>query len=244
MTAEIPFTVIVPARLASSRLPGKPLLDLGGEPMLVRVLRRCRHSGAEQVIAAVEEQELFDAVTQAGFTAVKTGAHSCGSARIAEAVSLLALPDSCCLVNVQGDEPFIEPALIAAVAELLMRSPDCVCATACRPLRNAAEYEDAAAVKVVCDKNHRALYFSRRAIPANATASAQVHMGIYAYRAAYLNDFAALPPPPMETAEQLEQLRILWHGGRIAVLPGQSDSFGIDTPADLERARARIAAGG
>lgn len=242
------FTVIVPTRLAATRLPNKPLADLGGLPLIVRVLHQAAASGAARVAAAVARGDaaLIAAVTRAGYPAIPTGDHDSGGARIAEAAAILRLPPHTLVINLQGDEPFLEPNLIAATAATAAAHPDAACATPCRPLAGAAEYNDPAVVKVTADKHDRALYFSRAPIPYGRAgvipATARAHIGLYAYRLQSLNHYQALPPAPQEQSEQLEQLRILWHGGTILLHPCQSHGFGIDTPEDLARARARLAA--
>lgn len=246
MTTDDGFVVIVPARLASTRLPNKALADIGGEAMLVRVLRAAAAAGAAQVYAAVDAESLAVAVTNAGYLAVMTGECDSGGARVAAALQQLPLPDDTVIVNVQGDEPFIEPGLIRDTAALLAARRDCVCATPCRPPTDMAEFNDAAVVKVVSDKDGVACYFSRAPLPhwRGETAlptAARVHIGVYAYRAGYLRQLPSLAPSPLEQLEQLEQLRILWHGGKIALLETNSDSFGVDTADDLARARRRVA---
>lgn len=221
------------------------LADIGGEPLLVRTLRRAAQSGAASVVAAVDDDALAFAAAAAGFAVVKTGECDSGSARVAAAAAALQMPDETLLVNVQGDEPFIEAEIIRRVAELLAARPDCVCATAARKLHSAEEFTDEAAVKIVLAADETASYFSRAAVPhrrgggAPPPEIARVHIGIYAMRAGTLRRWIALPPSPTEQAEQLEQLRFIWHGGKIAVLTADSDSFGIDTAADLARARAQ-----
>ena len=165
MRADSAFTVIVPARLASARLADKPLADIGGRPMVVRVLERAAESGAAAVWAAVEDEALAMAVEDAGFRAIRTGAHDSGSARLATAVEMLEMDDGEVVVNVQGDEPFMEPALIRAVAEALRDRPDCLCSTVCRKPRENAEVERPDVVKVVVDRDGAARYFSRQLIP-------------------------------------------------------------------------------
>ena len=241
------FVVAVPARLASTRLPNKALADIGGTPMIVRVLRAAAAAGATQVFAAVDAAAVAAAVRDAGYLAVMTGECDSGGARLAAALQQLPLSDDTVVVNVQGDEPFIEPAIIRDTAALLLARPDCVCATPCRPPADIAEFQDEAAVKVVADKDGTARYFSRAPLPhrrggGTVSSSSRVHIGIYAYRAGYLRHLPMLSPSPLEQLEQLEQLRILWHGGKIALLEVKSDSFGIDTAADLTRARRRVSA--
>lgn len=246
------FTVIVPARLASTRLPNKPLAQIGGKPMVVCVLEQARRSHAKAVVAAVEDDEIYEAVTAAGFDAVKTEVCESGTHRIAAAVALLGLADSEIVVNVQGDEPFMEPAVINRVAATLSEREECVAATAARACRDEAEYNDPAAVKVVTRHNKTALYFSRSPIPhvrdktdaphlpwQARLAAARIHLGIYAYRAGFLRTFLSYQPTDIEQLEQLEQLRILGYGDNIAVADVESQSVGIDTPEDLAKAQQR-----
>lgn len=222
------------------------LADIGGVPMIVHTLRRARLSGAARVLAACDDGEVLQVCRDAGFEAVMTGKHQSGSSRIAEAAEVANVDDDV-IVNVQGDEPFIESAVIDGVAELLYRREECVCATAMRKLHNAEEYNNSAVVKVIADGEGCALYFSRAAIPAAKDADtpppltiARAHIGIYAFRAGFLQQLPKLPPSPLEQAESLEQLRILWHGKKIALTEVSSASFGIDTAADLARAREQI----
>jgi 3-deoxy-manno-octulosonate cytidylyltransferase (CMP-KDO synthetase) len=251
------FTVIVPARLASTRLPRKPLADLAGEPMVVRVARRAAQSGAERVVVATDSAEVLAACARHGVAAVLTRAdHRSGTDRLAEAADLLDLADDAIVANVQGDEPLLPPEVVARVAALLAQRPDCAIATAAHPLDDAAEFFDPNVVKVVADANGRALLFSRAPIPwardafsasrerLPAGLPAWRHVGLYAYRAGFLRRFPALPSCPIEEQEQLEQLRALWHGFGIAVLPlAERLAPGVDTPEDLEMVRALLARG-
>lgn len=243
------FTVLVPARLASTRLPRKPLADIAGKPMVVRVAERARLApGVLRVVVAADDASIVEACRAHGVPALMTRAdHASGSDRLAEACTLLALADDALVVNVQGDEPLIDPALIARTAAELAQRADCVMSTAAHPIDDAAEFANPNVVKVVLDGAGRALYFSRAPIPhlRDAAHAAELpqppplrHIGLYAYRAAFLRHFPQLPPSPLERVESLEQLRVLWHGERIAVhvwpvAPG----IGVDTPADLERVR-------
>ena len=247
------YRIVVPARRGSTRLPDKMLADLGGMPLLARVLQNAaRAAGAAQIVAAVEDETLARAARAAGFLAVATDAAESGSARAAAACEKLGIADDEIIVNVQGDEPFIEPQIVAAVAARLAQATDCVCATAARPLAGIEEWRDANVVKVIADCDGRAMTFSRAPIPHPRAAAdegappscARAHLGIYAYRAGFLRRFAAWPPSPPEICESLEQLRILWRGEKIALAFVESRAFGIDTAADLEAARARWAAGG
>jgi len=245
----VTFDVLIPARLASSRLPAKPLADIGGVPMVVRVAHRAARSAARRVVVAADHADIVAACTEAGVEALLTGsAHASGSDRLAEACALLGLDGRDVVVNVQGDEPFIEPSLIDACARLLEDRPDCVMSTAAHPIADAAEFADPNVVKVVLDRAGRALYFSRAPIPHRRDAAsvghegALRHVGLYAYRAGFLRGFARLAPAPLERTEALEQLRVLWHGERIAVHVSETaPGIGIDTPEDLARARALLA---
>ena len=248
--AEQGFTVLIPARLASTRLPDKPLADLGGAPMVVRVAQRARLSAARRCVVAADSIAIIEACHQHGIEAVQTRAdHPSGSDRLAEACELLRLGDDAIVVNVQGDEPLIEPALIDAVARLLVERPDASMGTAAHPIASVADFTNPNVVKVVLDARQLALYFSRAPIPWWRDGFAQGittlpqpaplrHIGIYAYRAGFLRQFPALPQAPIETGEALEQLRVLWHGHRIAVhVTEVAPGAGVDTPADLERVR-------
>lgn len=244
------FTVLIPARLGSSRLPDKPLADIGGLPMVVRVARQAKRSSASRVVVATDSERVALACEWHGVESVMTrGDHACGSDRLAEASSLLGLPDHEIVVNVQGDEPMIDPALIDAVAFLVETRPDAAMGTAAHPIRDGSEFESQDVVKVVLDERGMALYFSRAPIPARRDGAARFdgadaplrHIGIYSYRAAFLRAFGHLPQAPAEKAEALEQLRALWHGHRIAVhVTQQEPGPGIDTPHDLERVRTLV----
>jgi 3-deoxy-manno-octulosonate cytidylyltransferase (CMP-KDO synthetase) len=244
------FSVLIPARLASTRLPGKPLADIGGLPMVVRVAQRAAEAGAEQVVVAADDQSIVQACEAHGVRALLTGTgHASGSDRLAEACVLLGLDGERVVVNVQGDEPLIDPRLIRHCAELLQQRDDCVMSTAAHPISDLQDYLDPNIVKVVLDARGLALYFSRAPIPWRRGATVQAalpqqppalrHVGLYAYRAAFLRGFPALPPSPVEGTEALEQLRVLWHGQRIAVhVSEHAPGTGVDTPEDLERVRA------
>lgn len=256
---DIGFVALIPARLASIRLPDKPLADLGGRPMVVRVAERARAAGATRVAVATDSPRIVEAVQAAGFEAVATRAdHPSGTDRLAEAAALLGLEDERIVVNVQGDEPLIDPLLVRAVAQRLAESPDCAIATAAHPIDDVAAWLDPNVVKLVCDRAQRALCFTRAPVPfardamrdfparLPTTLPAELdaqrplrHIGLYAYRVSYLRLHASLPPSPLEAIESLEQLRALWHGHRIAVhLTPHAGEGGVDTPADLERVRA------
>lgn len=254
MTGAEPFVALVPARMASTRLPGKPLADIGGVPMVVRVAQRAQASGASRVVVAADDRAVLAACEQHQIAAVLTaGHHPTGTDRLAEAAHQLQLSDNTIVVNVQGDEPLIPPDVVRAVAELLSQRTDCAMATASHPLDNAAECFNPNVVKVVTDRHGRALYFSRAPIPWSRDAFATRcdtlpadggwcrHIGLYAYRAGFLRRFPALARAPIEAHESLEQLRALWHGERIAVLPLPGAlPPGVDTPEDLERVRALV----
>jgi len=253
------FHVVVPARYASTRLPGKPLADIAGKPMVVRVVEAALRSSAADVCVATDDERVRAAVEAHGQRAVMTRAdHASGTDRIAEVVDALGWPDGDVVVNVQGDEPLIDPALIDAVAGALVVSHGGTPAmsTAAHPLTSAADFFNPNVVKVVCDAAGRALYFSRAPMPwardafaadrsrLPADLGALRHIGIYGYRAGFLREYGRLAPSPIEGIEALEQLRVLWHGHRIGVAvfdhPPQP---GVDTPEDLERVRAHFRAG-
>ena len=241
------YSILIPARLASTRLPNKPLADIAGRPMVVRVAERVAGAGAAQVVVAADHRSIVDACQAHGVRAVLTRTdHASGSDRLAEACEQLGLAGEDIVVNVQGDEPLIDPSLVRDCAALLPAHPDCAVATAAHAIADPADFANPNVVKVVCDAAGRALYFSRAAIPCWRDGAGALpdpaplrHMGLYAYRAGFLRRFPSLPPAPLERLEALEQLRVLWHGERIAVLltdtmPGP----GIDTPEDLARVRA------
>lgn len=249
------YTVLIPARLASTRLPDKPLADIAGLPMVVRVAQRAALSGAQQVVVATDSERILAACEQHGTRAVLTRAdHPTGSDRLAEACQILGLDGDDCVVNVQGDEPLIDPALIDACADTLIRRADCVMSTAAHALDAPEQFANPNVVKVVTDALGRALYFSRAPIPwwrdapqaaqpAGGAGAPMRHIGIYGYRAGFLRRFPQLPVSPLEIVESLEQLRVLWHGERIAVhVAEQAPGAGVDTPEDLARVRALFAA--
>jgi len=251
------FVVIVPARLASTRLPRKPLADLAGEPMVVRVARRASASGASRVVVATDSDEVLAACRHFDVAAVLTRAdHPTGTDRLAEAADALQLTDETIVANVQGDEPLLPPEVVSRVAGLLAQRQDCAMATAAHPLADAAEFFNPNVVKVVTDTTGRALLFSRAPIPWARDAFAATrdrlpgafpawrHVGLYAYRAGFLRRFPSLPRAPIEEQENLEQLRVLWHGFGIAVLPlAERLPPGVDTREDLEKVRALLAGG-
>jgi 3-deoxy-manno-octulosonate cytidylyltransferase (CMP-KDO synthetase) len=248
----VTFTVLIPARMASTRLPNKPLADIAGLPMIVRVAQRVR-SGvppATRIVVAADSPAILQACQSHGVDAVLTRQdHPSGSDRLAEACDTLKLSDDAIVVNVQGDEPLIAPALVMAVAELLQQRPEASMSTAAHPISEAAEFNNPNVVKVVLDARQLALYFSRAAIPywrdrpaaavaALASPAPLRHIGIYGYRAGFLRQFPRLPQAPVEATEALEQLRAMWHGHRIAVhVTAEAPGVGVDTPEDLERVR-------
>jgi len=249
------FTVLIPARLASTRLPDKPLADIAGLPMIVRVAQQASKSKAQGVVVAADDEAIVDACEQHDVQVVLTRAdHPSGSDRLAEACELLALQGGDIVVNVQGDEPLIAPALIDSVAALLERRPAAQMSTAAHRIDDLADVAHTNVVKVVLDSQGMALYFSRATIPWSRDAFASGigalpsmpllrHVGIYGYRAGFLRGFPRMPQAPIEKAEALEQLRALWHGHRIAVhVTETAPGVGVDTPADLERVRALFAA--
>jgi 3-deoxy-manno-octulosonate cytidylyltransferase (CMP-KDO synthetase) len=245
------FCVLIPARLASTRLPNKPLADIDGQPMVVRVAQRASASSAHRVVVAADSAAIAEACREHGVEAILTRSdHASGSDRLAEACELLGLAGQDVVVNVQGDEPLIDPALINSVADKLQAHPEASMSTAAHPIASAADFTNPNVVKVVLDSRGFALYFSRAPVPwwrdAFATGIQDVpqprplrHVGIYGYRADFLRAFPRLPQAPIEVAEALEQLRALWHGHQIAVVvTATAPGAGVDTPEDLERVRA------
>lgn len=256
------FKVVIPARHASTRLPGKPLLDIAGKPMVVRVAEQAAASGAEQIIIATDHADIMAAAGAHGFDAVMTREdHASGTDRIAEVLQKQGWGDNDIIVNVQGDEPLIAPILIREVAYNLDGHPEAAIATASHPIHDGASLFNPNIVKVVSDRLGYALYFSRAAIPWARDAFAngadagfrnqslpenlpvQRHIGIYAYRGAFLKAYAKLEPAPIEHIEALEQLRALWHGYRISVATtDHAPAAGVDTAEDLQRVREIFAA--
>ena len=243
------FVVIIPARLASTRLPNKPLADLGGKPMVVRVAERAWLSGAERIIVATDHDDIAVACIAHGVEVRMTRSdHPSGTDRIAEVARALDLGPDAVVVNLQGDEPLIDPALLAATAARI--SATTPMATCAHPITCAADAFNPNVVKVVLDKQGRALYFSRAAIPWDRDGFALSrealpvgcqplrHIGVYAYSNAFLQAYPGLEASPLETIEALEQLRVLWHGYPIAVhVTDSTPAAGVDTPEDLERVR-------
>ena len=260
------FTVLIPARMASSRLPDKPLADIAGLPMVVRVAQRAAQSGALRTVVATDDVRIQQACAAHGIEAILTrAAHANGSDRLAEACALLGLSGDDIVVNVQGDEPLIDPRLITAVAELLHLHPEASMGTAAHVIDSLADYQNPNVVKVVLDARGMAQYFSRAPIPYARDATGSLwwhgqaaqsqpgvaaladfaplrHIGLYSYRAGFLRQFPQLTPAPTEALEALEQLRALWHGHRIAVhVAAHAPGPGVDTPEDLARVRALFA---
>lgn len=256
------FTVLIPARLASTRLPGKPMADIGGVPMVVRVAQRVMplvdSSGRVRVVVAADSQEIITACQTYGIEAVMTRTdHPSGSDRLAEACQVLGLVDDEIVVNVQGDEPLMDPLLVLAVAQLLTARPEASMSTAAHAIDNLADFTNPNIVKVALDARGLALYFSRAPIPhwrdgptrngrdgltpgitALPRPAPLRHIGIYGYRVGFLRQFPTLAQAPPEITEALEQLRALWHGYRIAVhVSEHAPGPGVDTPEDLERVR-------
>lgn len=243
------FTVVIPARLASTRLPNKPLADIAGLPMIVRVAQRAAESGAGRIVVATDAPEVAVACAAHGVRALMTRAdHPSGSDRLAEAAEQLGLADDAVVINVQGDEPLIAPSMIDACAATLEAQTDCVMATVAHALTDPSEFANPNVVKLVTDHAGRALYFSRAPIAwwrdgAGQPNQALRHVGLYAYRAGFLRRFPTLAVSPLEQIESLEQLRVLWHGERIAVhVSAERPGPGVDTPEDLERVRRLIQA--
>ena len=248
------FSVIIPARFASTRFPGKPLADIKGKPMVVRVAQQARKSGASEVLIATDHAGIAKAAEQHGFEAVMTRArHATGTDRIAEVAARRRYPAGRIIVNVQGDEPLISPALIRQIAADLARHGDAAMATACHPIRGARELDNPNVVKVALDRAGYALTFSRAPIPWARDAFARGiralppglpayrHIGIYAYRASFLRQFTRLRPVALERFEALEQLRTLAHGFRIhCSVTRAAPHAGVDTPADLRRLLRRV----
>lgn len=251
------FIVVIPARYNSSRLPGKPLADIAGAPMIERVWQQACASHASRVIIATDDERVEVAAHRFGAEVIRTSPdHPNGTARLAEVVAKLSLSPATCIVNVQGDEPLLPPALIDQVADALITRPSVAIATLAEPIDDIDTLARASVVKVVRDHQEHALYFSRAPIawprdsfaadvfsrPQGALPQAPVpwlrHIGLYAYRALFLTDYAALSVSPLEMIEQLEQLRALYHGYAIHVgLSPVAYPAGVDTQEDLERVR-------
>jgi 3-deoxy-manno-octulosonate cytidylyltransferase (CMP-KDO synthetase) len=240
--------VIIPARYASTRLPGKPLADIGGKSLVQHVYERARESGATNIVIATDDERIRAAASAFGARVCMTRAdHPSGTDRLAEVIEQLGIGEREIVVNLQGDEPLMPPELIRAVADSLATHEDAAVATAAHPIHDYAEFTNPNVVKLVCDADGYALYFSRAPIPwprerGNAGAEQPVdalrHIGLYAYRAGFVRRYASWPSCAPERHEQLEQLRVLWHGERIAVyVSAERPGPGVDTPDDLERVR-------
>lgn len=245
------FRIVIPARYASTRLPGKPLADICGKPMVVRVVEAVGAAGGDGIWVATDDERVYAAVESHGLRAVMTRSdHPSGTDRIAEVAAQLGWDDGEIVVNVQGDEPLLDPALVSRVAQALADDPEAAIATAAHPIHEATEFFNPNVVKVVCDRGGRAHYFSRAPIPwaRDAFAAGQEllpagfsplrHIGLYAYRVSFLRQYAGLTPAPTEQWESLEQLRALWHGFPIrVVICAHAPAPGVDTPDDLDRVR-------
>jgi 3-deoxy-manno-octulosonate cytidylyltransferase (CMP-KDO synthetase) len=242
----VSFKVVIPARYASTRLPGKPLLDIAGKPMVIRVAEQATKSGASEIVIATDFEKICQVSTQHDFKAVLTRIdHASGTDRIAEVADKLNWADDEIVVNVQGDEPLIDPKLIQEVAQHLANSTDAVMATACHPIHDEAALLNPNIVKVVIDANRNALYFSRAPIPYprddiyKTNIQAHRHIGIYAYRVGFLKQYAQLTSTELEKIESLEQLRVLHHGYKIGVtITKNAPASGVDTQEDLDYVRS------
>ena len=243
------FLVVIPARLGSTRLPRKPLADIGGKPMVIRVAERAQQSNAQSVVVATDSPEIQAACDEYRIECLLTSVdHPTGTDRIAEVAQLLKLPADTLIVNVQGDEPLIPPELINQVAQTLANNAACAISTVAVPIVDATEITNPNVVKVVLNRSNEALYFSRAAIPFvrdpdfEQAVTHLRHLGIYAYRADFLEAYTRLDPAPPEQAEALEQLRAIWNGYRIAVYTAkEAPPAGVDTAEDLERVRRILA---
>lgn len=237
--------IIIPARFASSRLPGKMLSELGGRPVIWHTWQKALACGAAQVLVATDHEAIAEVIRDGGGEALMTGS-GCrnGAERVAHACRMLGLPQDAIVVNLQGDEPGMPPEAIAAAVAALEEESDCAMSTLAVPLLDEEEARDPHVVKVVCNARGRAMYFSRSLIPASHDGKPwprMRHVGLYAYRVSALLHLSSLPPAPIEEAESLEQLRALWHGMAIAVAMAPAPIIrGIDTPEDLERWRAML----
>ena len=248
------FFVVVPARYASTRLPGKPLADLAGKPMVARVAERCQLSEAGRVYVATDDQRIADVLEGLVPVVMTRDNHPSGTDRLQEVAVSLGLADDDIIVNVQGDEPLIPPAVINQVAANLAANPDCQMATLCEPIEHGEDVFNPNVVKVVFDANGKALYFSRAPIPWHRDAFADGardtsvgqwwrHIGIYAYRVAFLHRYVTWAPATLEKLESLEQLRAMANGESIHIAPScEPVPGGIDTQEDLQRVQALLAA--
>ncbi|MBF8653032.1 3-deoxy-manno-octulosonate cytidylyltransferase [Pseudomonas putida] len=252
---NLDFTVVIPARLRSTRLPGKPLLPIAGKPMVQHVWEQARRSAASRVVIATDDASIFEACQAFGAEVLMTRVdHESGTDRLAEVAVQLGLPSEAIVVNVQGDEPLIPPVIIDQVAANLAANPHAGIATLAEPIHEPQAVFNPNAVKVVSDKNGLALSFSRAPLPwaRDAFSKGQElppgvpyrrHIGMYAYRVGFLHDFVGWGPCWLEQTEALEQLRALWHGVRIHVEDSiEAPAVGVDTPEDLERVRRLLEA--
>jgi 3-deoxy-manno-octulosonate cytidylyltransferase (CMP-KDO synthetase) len=243
-TPQVPFNIIIPARYASTRLPGKALLDIKGKPLVQHVFETSNSTQAKKIIIATDSDKIATTAESFGASVVMTSeTHESGTDRIAEVVRKLEMDDDEIVVNVQGDEYGLPASLIEQVATNLFNNSDKQMATLCETITSMEDYTNPNIVKVVFDKNNTALYFSRSPVPALRSGGlpeqAYRHIGLYAYRAGYLQEFTALPPCYLETTEALEQLRVLYNGGKIHVdVAVEEAGLGIDTAEDLALARA------
>lgn len=249
------FRVVIPARYASSRLPGKPLLDIAGKPMVQHVYERASSCGAHSVVVATDDQRIAEAVTGfGGEVCLTSDEHPSGTDRLAEVVTMMGYPDEDIIVNIQGDEPMIPPRLIQQVAMDLLEFEDASISTICTPIDTLEELFNPNVVKVVMDKLHYAIYFSRATIPWHRDAFVQDkdsmpqnteyyrHLGIYAYRSSFLKHYSSLQISPLEQIESLEQLRAIWHGYRIHLsIATEPPGIGVDTEEDLLLVRDMLA---
>jgi len=241
--------IVIPARYDSARLPGKPLADVAGKTLIERVYDCARETGAERIIVATDDDRIADAANKfRAQTCLTSASHASGTDRLAEVVHRLGIPDGSIVVNLQGDEPLMPPGLIREVVDCLKAHPDAVVATACAPMTDPYEFGNPNVVKVVLDESGYALYFSRAPVPwprermaagtGDKPVEAYRHIGLYAYRAGFIREFSGWKPCPPEQIEQLEQLRVLWHGRRIVVhVADEMPAAGVDTAEDLERVR-------
>lgn len=246
MTTE--FIAVIPARFGSTRLPGKPLVDIGGRPMIAWVYERALQSGARDVLVATDDERIAAACRDFGAAVEMTGSnHENGTDRIAAVAERLKWADETIVVNVQGDEPLLPPSLVSQVAALLSDDPEAAIATLATPVRLHDEWRDPNLARVVVARDGRALYFSRAPIPwprDGGTPPALRHIGLYAYRVSALREIAATPPCELEQLERLEQLRALWLGMRVIVAEAcEAPPRGVDTEADLEAAREQLSTG-
>ncbi|OYY75562.1 MAG: 3-deoxy-manno-octulosonate cytidylyltransferase [Gammaproteobacteria bacterium 28-57-27] len=252
MTNQASYKLVIPARYASTRLPGKPLLEIEGKPLVQHVLEAARHAQAEEIVLATDDARIAEVGERLDVRVVMTSPeHSTGTDRLAEVVQIMGWADDAIVVNLQGDEPLIPPALLDRLAANLLHYPQAGIATLCTPIHHARDMFDPHVVKVVRDRSGLALYFSRAPIPwerdrfgveeGAAHEHGFRHLGLYAYRAGFLRDFATWPEAPIEGLEKLEQLRALWHGVRIHVdVVDEPPGHGVDTQDDLLRVAALL----